>query len=208
MILINLLPHREMARQQARQAFNAALVAAVLVGALAAGGVYMWLQGQKDRQEDRNAYLSSEIVKLDKQIKDVAALEEEIAALKARQQAVEDLQSDRNMPVHLLNEAVRQLSDGLYLKEIRQENQFVLVRGVSQSNERVSEFLRNLSYSSDWIAKPELVEIVASSTQLSSGEKRRVYDFTIRVQLLRASEVQKAAEERGQTAAAAARAPA
>lgn len=201
MILINLLPHRELARQRKRQAYNVSLALAALVGALIAGAGYVWLQGQIDRQQARNNLLQTENKKLDEQIKEVANLEDEIAALKARQEAVEDLQSDRNMPVHLLNESVRQLSDGLYLTQIKQENQFVLVQGVSQSNERVSELLRNLTYSSEWVTKPELIEIVSSSIDLNPREKRRVYNFTIRVQLLRASEVKKANEEKANTAA-------
>lgn len=210
MILINLLPHREMARQRARQAYNLALGVAALAGALIAGAGYAWLQGQIDAQQSRNAVLQAENKKLDDQIKEVANLENEIAALKARQEAVEDLQADRNMPVHLLNESVRQLSDGLYLTQIKQENQFVMIRGVSQSNERVSELLRNLTYTSEWVTKPELIEIVSSSIDLSPREKRRVYNFTIRVQLLRASEVKKAAEEKAaeEKAKTAARAPA
>ncbi|MHC5804445.1 PilN domain-containing protein, partial [Streptococcus pyogenes] len=88
-----------------------------------------------------------------------ASLQEEIAALKARQEAVENLQADRNMPVHLLNEAVSQLPDGLYLSKIKQEGQNVLIEGVAQSNERVSELLRNLSRNSEWVTKPELIEI-------------------------------------------------
>ena len=95
MILINLLPHREMARQKARQVFNVALVAAAVFGAVIAGGVYLWLQGQIDQQDRRNAFLTAEIKGLDDQIKEVAALEEEIAALKARQEAVEDLHRDQ-----------------------------------------------------------------------------------------------------------------
>lgn len=201
MILINLLPHREMARQRKRQAYNVSLALAALAGALIAGAGYVWLQGQIDRQQARNNLLQTENRKLDEQIKAVANLEQEIAALKARQEAVEDLQSDRNMPVHLLNESVRQLSDGLYLTQIKQENQFVLIQGVSQSNERVSELLRNLTYSSEWVTKPDLIEIVSSSIDLNPREKRRVYNFTIRVQLLRASEVKKANEEKTNTVA-------
>lgn len=188
MILINLLPHRELARQRARQAFNVSLVASAVVGALIAGGVYLWYQNEIEQQQSRNAFLQAEIGKLDQQIKEVAQLEAEIAALKARQEAVENLQADRNMPVHLLNEAVRQLPDGLYLTKIKQENQNVLIEGMAQSNERVSELLRNLSRNSDWVTKPELVEIVAKSLALSAREQRRVYNFTIRVQLQRASD--------------------
>ena len=137
--------------------------------------------------------MTGEIKKLDNEIKEVATLEEEIAALKARQQAVENLQADRNLPVHLMNEAVLQLPDGIYLKNIKQENQNVLLTGVAQSNERVSELLRNLSRNSEWVSRPELIEIVASNLALSPKEQRRVYNFTVRVQLQRASDAQKAA---------------
>ncbi len=193
MILINLLPHRELARKKARQVFNSSLAGAAVLGALVAGGVYLWFQNEISRQQERNGFLTSEIKKLDEEIKEVATLQEEIAALKARQQAVEDLQANRNLPVHLLNESVLQLPDGIYLKSIKQENQNVLMTGVAQSNERVSELLRNLSRHSDWVSKPELIEIVASNLALSAREQRRVYNFTMRVQLQRASDAQQAA---------------
>ncbi|MDO5691679.1 MAG: PilN domain-containing protein [Pseudomonadota bacterium] len=193
MILINLLPHREIARQRARQAFNVSLVMAAALGALLAGAVYLWYQGEISGQKGRNTFLQTEIKKLDDEIKEVATLQEEIAALKARQQAVEDLQADRNLPVHLLNESVLQLPDGIYLKGVKQENQNVLLSGVAQSNERVSELLRNLSRNSDWVSKPELIEIVASNMALSPREQRRVYNFTVRVQLQRASDALAAA---------------
>ncbi len=188
MILINLLPHRERARKRARQLFNVSLLLAALVGVLTSAGIYLWYQGLIAEQQSRNRYLESEIQKLDAEIKEVANLQSEIASLKARQQAVEDLQANRNLPVHLLNEAVRQLPDGVYLKSIKQESQNVLLGGVAQSNERVSELLRNLSRNSEWISSPELIEIVAANLALSPREQRRVYNFTVRVQLQRASE--------------------
>ena len=193
MILINLLPHRELARKKARQVFNTSLAGAAVLGALVAGGVYLWFQNEISRQQERNGFLTSEIKKLDEEIKEVATLQEEIAALKARQQAVEGLQANRNLPVHLLNESVLQLPDGIYLKSIKQESQNVLMTGMAQSNERVSELLRNLSRHSDWVSKPELIEIVASNLALSAREQRRVYNFTMRVQLQRASDAQQAA---------------
>lgn len=193
MILINLLPHREMARKRARQVFNASLGMAALAGAAVAGGIYLWLQSEISAQQGRNQFLAAEIASLDEQIKEVASLEAEIAALKARQEAVENLQSDRNMSVHLMNEAVRQLPDGIYLRNIKQEGQNVLIAGSAQSNERVSELLRNLSRNSEWVTKPELVEIVAANMALGPREQRRVYDFTLRVQLQRASDVASAA---------------
>lgn len=189
MILINLLPHREMARKQARQAFNVALMMAVVLGAVIAGMIYLWYEFVISEQEGRNAFLTNEIKKLDNEIKEVATLQDEITALKARQEAVENLQADRNMPVRLLNEAVRQLPDGVYLKSIKQENQNVLLQGMAQSNERVSELLRNLSHNSEWIATPELVGIVAANVMLGPKDRLPAFDFTVRVQLRRASDV-------------------
>jgi type IV pilus assembly protein PilN len=115
----------------------------------------------------------------------VAALGDEIAALRARQDAVESLQTDRNLPVHLMNESVKELPDGVYLSSVKQEGSNVLIQGVAQSNERVSELLRNLTHGSDWLSHPELVEIVSSSVALGANEKRRVYNFTVRYQLRR-----------------------
>ena len=194
MILINLLPHREAARKQRRDAFNASVVAAFLVGGLIAGMVFLWYQGRISDQQGRNNVLTSEIKRLDGQIKDIASLESEIAGLRARQQAVEDLQADRNVPVHLMSELVKQFPDGVYITNMRQDRQTVTLQGVAQSNERVSELLRNLSGGMPWFAKPELVEIVAGNVALTPRDSRRVANFTLRVQLNRASDVQKLAQ--------------
>lgn len=193
MILINLLPHREAARKRRREGFFAAVAASAVAGGVIAGAVYVWYAAQISNQQNKNLVLQNENKRLDGQIKDIATLQAEIAALRARQQAVEDLQADRNMPVHLLNELVIQLPDGVYVTSVRQENQLVFVSGTAQSNERVSELLRNLAYKSLWLTKPELVEITAASVTLSPRDQRRVANFTMRVRLLRASEVQKAA---------------
>ncbi len=191
MILINLLPHREAARKLRRDIFNISLGAASLVGGVLAGLVFLWFQSEISAQQAKNRLLQGEIKLFDSQIKDIAGLETEIAALRARQQAVEDLQADRNLPVHLLTELVRQLPDGVYIASMRQESQSVTLQGVAQSNERVSELLRNLGNNTPWFSKPELVEIVASSVALTPKDQRRVANFTIRVQLIRASEAEK-----------------
>ena len=193
MILINLMPHREAARKRRREAFYTALGVSGLAGGVIAGAIFLWYAAQISAQQDKNLVLSTEIKRLEGQIKDIATLQAEIAALRARQQAVEDLQADRNMPVHLLNELVRQLPDGVYVSSVKQENQVVSIAGVAQSNERVSELLRNLGSSSPWLTRPELVEITAASVALSPRDQRRVSNFTMRVRLLRASEAQKAA---------------
>ena len=193
MILINLLPHREAARKRKRELFFATLGVSAVVGGVIAGVIFLWFQAQISAQQNQNVYLQNEIKRLEGQIKDIASLQSEIAALRARQQAVEDLQSDRNLPVHLLNELVRQLPDGVYITTMKQLNQVVTIQGVAQSNERVSELLRNLANNSEWLTRPELVEIVAATVPLSPREQRRVSNFNIRVQLMRATEVKGAA---------------
>jgi type IV pilus assembly protein PilN len=131
---------------------------------------------------------------LDAQIKEVATLQKEISGLRARQEAVEDLQTERNLPVHLMNEIVKQVPDGVFIKNLKQEGPLVALTGVAQSNERVAEFLRNLSSDNPFITKPELVEIVAGTTALSPKEQRRVSNFVIRVQLKKIESEKKALE--------------
>ena len=191
MILINLLPHREAARKLRRDIFNVSLAVSALVGGLMAGIIFLWFQAQIADQQGKNQMLQSEIKRFDEQIKDIAGLESEIAALRARQKAVEDLQADRNLPVHLLTEVVKQLPDGVYISSLKQEGQSVTLVGTAQSNERVSELLRNLGNNTPWFSKPELVEIVAGLVTLAPRDQRRVANFTIRVGLVRASEAEK-----------------
>ena len=179
MILINLLPHREAARKRRKEAFQVTMFLAVVVGLLVAALVYWWFQSRIENQQDRNAYLNSQIAVLDKQIKEIAGLEGEINALRERQKAVEALQANRNLPVHLLNELVRQLPEGVYISSIKQNGLQVEMRGVAQSNERVSEVLRNLSGNTAWFAKPDLKEIVASTVALSPKDQRKVVNFNL-----------------------------
>jgi len=187
-ILINLLPHREAARKRRKDMFNAGLGLSGLTGVVIAGLILLWFHAQISDQQDKNQILKSEITRFDSQIKDIAGLEAEIAALRARQQAVEDLQADRNMPVHLLTELVKQLPEGVYINSMRQDGQKVALQGVAQSNERVSELLRNLGTQSAWLTRPELIEIVAGSVNVAPRDQRRVANFRINVKLLRAGE--------------------
>lgn len=194
MILINLLPHREAARKRRRESFQATMVASAIVGLLIAGLIYWVLQTLIADQQAKNGVLKAEIQVLEGQIKEIANIEEEIAALRARQKAVEDLQADRNLPVHLLTELVKQLPDGVYVTSLKQTNQSIEIKGVAQSNERISEMLRNLSNNTPWLSKPELVEIVASNVALSPRDNRRVASFNLRFQLVKSSEARKAME--------------
>ena len=182
MILINLLPHREEKRKARKRLYFTGLAAGAIVGVLVVGLWYAVLEQLKSAQMERNAYLGAEIKKLEAQIKDIANLRAEIDALKARQKAVEDLQTDRNIPVHLLNELVKQTPEGVYLNSVKQTGQVVAVNGVAQSNERVSEFLRNTLYSSQWLEKPELIEIRAGG---QTAGRQRTYDFSMRVSIKR-----------------------
>ncbi len=193
MILINLLPHRAAARKRRRDLFNVALGASAVVGLLLSGLVHLWYEAQIGDQQGRNNMLITENKRMDAVIKEVANLQNEIAALKARQKAVEDLQANRNSPVHLMNELARLLPDGVYINSMRQVGSQISVTGVAQSNERVSELLRNISSDSKWLAKPELVEIVAASIALNPRDTRRVGNFTMRMALLTNIDAEKAA---------------
>jgi type IV pilus assembly protein PilN len=111
-------------------------------------------------------------------------LRAEIEALKARQKSVEDLQTDRNIPVHLLDELARQTPEGVFLTVIRQTGKVVAVNGIAQTNERVSEMLRNTS-NSEWLERPELIEIRAANVTTVGREQRRLYEFAMRVTIKR-----------------------
>ncbi|MFZ5519639.1 MAG: PilN domain-containing protein [Pseudomonadota bacterium] len=192
MILINLLPHREERRQRRKQAFYAGLGLSAVAGLVIAGLWYLVLQQMIAAQNDRNEFLTAEIAKLDNEIKDIASLRSDIESLKARQRAVEDLQTDRNMPVHLLNELVRQTPEGIYLTAIRQDGQSVNVSGMALTNERVSEFLRNTANNSPWLERPELQEIKVSASQPVRDQKR-LFEFSVRLSLKRPQDVQQQA---------------
>jgi type IV pilus assembly protein PilN len=179
-ILINLLPHREERRRRRKAAFFAGLGVSAAVGVGIAALWWLVLQQMTGQQQERNQYLRTEITALDAQIKDIASLKAEIEALKARQKAVEDLQTDRNVPVYLLNELVQQVPEGVYLTAIRQNGDTVSITGVAQTNERVSELLRNTAYNATWLERPELVEIKAAQVQ-----GKRLFDFSMRVTLKR-----------------------
>jgi type IV pilus assembly protein PilN len=180
-ILINLLPYREERRKRRKAAFFAGLGLAGLIGAGVVVAIYLLLQLLTADQQARNTYIQSEISRLEAQIKDIANLKSEIEALKSRQRAVEDLQTDRNTPVHLLNDVSRLAPEGVYLTAIRQDNKTVTLSGIAQTNERVSEFLRNLSRSSEWLEKPDLIEVKLANVSTNSREQRRLLDFSMKV---------------------------
>lgn len=184
MIKINLLPHREERRKQRKLEFYtllglsgvAAAVIVMLVGFYNAGQVFI--------QNQENNVIRAANEKLDEEIKEIATLKEEIDGLKARQQAVEDLQGDRNQPVYLLSELTSQTPEGIYLRSVKQDGQRIVLMGYAQSNERVSDYLNNLATHSEWLNKPDL--IVINSTGLGQAkDAKKVFDFTINVGIKR-----------------------
>ena len=197
MTKINLLPHREEKRKQREKAFYALLVLGAIIGVFAivvVGGV---LEALIARQEQRNTVLRQENQRLDVRIREIATLKQEIDSLKARQQAVEDLQADRNQPVYLMDELVLQTPEGIYLKSLKplkDQAQRVVLNGYAQSNERVSEYLRNLSNNSPWLERPDLIEI--KSVTLGQGRDRKeIFNFTISVGIKRPRDKETATAE-------------
>jgi len=187
-ILVNLLPHREERRKRRKATFFVGLGVAAVAGLAIVGVWYLLVEQLTAVQQERNEFLGAEIRKLEVQIKDIATLKAEIEGLKARQKAVENLQTDRNIPVHVLNELVRQTPEGVYFTSIKQDGQMLVLNGIAQTNERVSELLRNTAYNSDWLTRPELVEIKVANVQTANREQKRLFDFAVRVSIKRPPE--------------------
>jgi len=187
-VRINLLPHREQKRQRQKQAFYLMTGVSVVAGAALVLLVWSVLEGYIDAQKGRNKLIADENHRLDAQIKEIATLRQEIEALRARQKAVEDLQADRNEPVYLLDELTRQTPEGIYLRSIKQEDRKVTVAGWAASNERVSEFLRNLTNNGRYVERPELIEIKLAA-QSPDGIQRRLFDFSMNFYMKPSSEL-------------------
>lgn len=177
-IRINLLPHREVRRERQKNTFYALTALSFIAGGALVFIVWSVLQGYINGQQERNNFVENENRKLDVQIKEIATLRQEIDALRARQKAVEDLQADRNQPVYLMDELTRQTPEGIYLRAIKQEDRKVNITGWAASNERVSEFLRNLQNNSKYLERPELVEIKIAGTT-PQGVQRRLFEFSL-----------------------------
>jgi type IV pilus assembly protein PilN len=182
MIRINLLPHREIRRKQQQQRFFLMLGMVAAIGAAIWFGVHTYLTGQIDNQVARNEYLQQETAKLDKQIAEIKRLKEQTAALLARKKVVETLQANRSEVVHLLDQLVRQLPDGIYLKSIKQTGKKVTIHGYTQSQARVSTLMRNLE-ASVYLDSPKLVEIKATPKAGS-----RINEFTLDINITRTQE--------------------
>jgi type IV pilus assembly protein PilN len=191
MIKINLLPHREEKRKELKNKFYTLMAFSALIGAvvLILGGLYF--SAQVSAQNERNAFITKENLELDGKIKEVATLKQEIDALKARQEAVEDLQSDRNQPVFMMNELVKLSPEGLYLTLIKQDGQRISIKGYAQSHAVVGIFMNELN-ASQWMSKPEIIQNKATVVG-KDRDAKRVIEFDMNVGIRRPRELEAAA---------------
>lgn len=159
---VNLLPWREMRRkEQDRMLLSIAIGTWMLMGLIVLFG-YLHVGGLIDAQTARNEFLQKEIAKLNEQIKEIQNLKKQRDALIARMQVIERLQGERAQIVHLFDDLVRQVPEGVYLKSLKQQGKALTLTGTAQSNARVSALMRNLDVS-DWFADPNLdvINVVA-----------------------------------------------
>ena len=177
---INLLPHRAERRARAKKHFAMVSGLAAALGLVIVLAVHITYADLISNQDGRNQFLKSEIGKLDKEIAEIDKLKDEIAALLARKQIIETLQADRAQTVHLLDELVKQMPEGVFLRSISQKGMRVQLLGYAQSNARVSTLMRNIE-ASRWLGEPELIEVKSAAL-----DKRRVAEFTLFVSLKRA----------------------
>ena len=193
---INLLPHREERRKRARTHFAVLAGMTAALGLAVVGAVWLFYSGRISNQEDRNRFMKSEIAKLDKEIDEIKEVKDKIQALLARKQVIETLQTDRVQTVYLLDELVRQMPEGVFLKSVKQRGAGVAMIGYAQSNARVSTLMRNIE-SSPWLANPNLIEIKAATLG-----KMRISEFNMTLTLKRpaapdAKDAAKAAAKKG-----------
>ena len=177
MIRINLLPHRAEKRRARQIQFIALSVISLVLAALLVGFVQVAISTQISYQERRNAYLKQETAVLDKQIEEIKKLREQTQALLARKNVVEGLQSTRSDVVHLLDQMLRILPDGVYLRSLKQAGNRIALVGYTQSNARVSTLMRAVE-DSPWLDTPSLIEIHASGAGVT-----RVSEFTLNFNL-------------------------
>ena len=176
---INLLPHRQERRKRARTHFFVlGGITAALGLVIVAGGWFFYLQ-RIGVQDDRNKFMKSEIAKLDKEIDEIKEVKDKISALLARKQVIETLQADRVQSVYLLDELVRQMPEGVFLKTMKQRGPGVELLGYAQSNARVSTLMRNIE-SSPWLTSPKLIEVKATTVG-----KMRISEFSMNLGLKR-----------------------
>ena len=186
-IRINLLPHREQKRQARQRQFISLVLSLGVLGLAVVALVHGVLAAQIDNQKNRNTLLKTEIAKLDEQIKEIDRLRDQIQAVIARKQVVETLQANRSEAVHVLDQLVRQLPDGIYLRNVKQVGAKVTIAGFAQSNARVSTLMRNIE-ASPWLTNPELIEIkLVPAPGVPAARDLKINEFTLTFLVKRAA---------------------
>lgn len=178
---INLLPHREERRKRSRTHFAVLGAMTAALGIVVAATGWFVYQQRISAQEDRNKFMKSEIAKLNKEIDEIKEVKDKIAALLARKQVIETLQADRVQTVYLLDELVRQMPEGVFLRSVAQKGSAIRLLGYAQSNARVSTLMRNIE-SSPWLENPKLIEIQATTLG-----KMRISEFSMTLAQKRAA---------------------
>ena len=182
---INLLPHREQKRLARQRQFVSLVITLAILGVAIVALVHAILAARIDNQISRNTFLKTEIAKLDEQIKEIDKLRDQIQQVLARKAIVETLQANRNEAVHLLDQLVRHLPEGIYLRSVKQTDKKVQIVGYAQSNARVSTLMRNIE-GSPWLEKPELVEIkLVNMPAAGRTDPPRMNEFTLNFEIRR-----------------------
>lgn len=177
MIRVNLLPHRQLKREARQRQFGLMAAFTAIAACAIVFMTYTVINARIDSQSERNARLDAAIVKLDKEIKDIQDLKDQITAMLERKQVVENLQTNRSQAVVVFDELSRQLPEGMYLKSIKQVGDLITLEGVADTNARVATLVRNYN-SSGWLESPGLVEIKAVT---ANGQKQNVFTLTVKL---------------------------
>ena len=177
MARINLLPWRAERRKQRQKEFMTMLGASAILAVVLAFLIISYYNGQISGQTERNTFVREQIAKVDTQIEEIKALDEKKSKLLARKEVIEQLQANRSKMVHLFDSLVRTIPDGVVLTSVKQEGDKLTLQGRSQSNARVSTYMRSLE-TSGWMTRPDL-----SIIEARDGEPGLPYSFTLTVML-------------------------
>lgn len=171
MTTINLLPWREALRKERQQQFIAVLGGSVVAMLAIIGLIHLHVAGMIDAQSSRNGFLQSQIDRVEKQIVEINAIEKEKQSLLARMTVIQELQQGRSEMVHIFDQIVRVIPDGVYVTKIEQEQSVLTLQGMAQSNARVSSLMRNLD-ASEWFKEPKLDEITSNKNKQGTRESK------------------------------------
>ena len=188
---INLLPWREELRKQKQQQFAVVAAGTAVLGGLLVLLAHMQMDGLIEHQNKRNQFLDQQIAELDKKIAKIKDLEKTKTALLARMDIIQELQHSRPQSVHLMDQLVYTLPDGVYLDKINQKGDALTLSGMAQSNARVSAYMRNID-SSEWMTQPKLDVI-----ETKEDDRRRTAEFVLRASQTTPANKEKSEEEKG-----------